>query len=128
MKNLILYLFTLSLFSFSCNPSKSNIDGTCNPKKITFNLNNFDERGLLRVDDMKNPIDYEFCVPNSIEVLNTIAEIDSSIKPLKGKGRTKCADGYIILIGNSYNKDIKTILCKLSKLEYITEINQVFWE
>lgn len=117
---------------FSCNSTKKQAINAepedCISSKIKFKLAHFDKQGLLREDDLKNPIDYEFCVPNTSEVLNTIKEIDSSIKPTKGKGRTKCKEDYVLMMGNSYGKDIKKILCKLSQLEYVTEINQVYWE
>lgn len=100
----------------------------CNSSKIKFNLDNFDKMGFLRTDDLKNPIDYEFCVPNKPACITKIKEIDSSIHPMNGKGRTKCDNNAILLTGNSYNKDIKKILCKISQLDYVVEINQVFWE
>ncbi|MGE0561853.1 MAG: hypothetical protein AB7O47_08565 [Flavobacteriales bacterium] len=125
MKGTILYFFIIGLLSFSCSSSKNN-NLNCNLKKITFNIKQFDERGLM--GDEKMAIDFEFCLPDNPNALQAIKEIDSSIKPLHGKGRTKCAENHIIMIGNSYNKDIKNILCKLSQLDYITEINQVFWE
>ncbi len=125
MKRTVLYFIAIGLLSFSCNSSK-NQPINCDLKKITFNIKHFDDRGLY--GDDKTAVDYEFCVPNNSETIKTINEIDSSIKPLKGKGRIKCAENHIVMIGNSYNKDIKNILCKLSQLDYITEINQVFWE
>ena len=117
---------------FSCTSSKNksvseNIEN-CNLDKIKFKLSVFDKNGLTGDGNNKVALDFEFCVPNKPEILKTINEIDSSIKPIKGKGRTKCNNDAILLIGNSYNKDIKKILCKLSQLEYITEINQVYWE
>ena len=124
MKPYFLYIVALFVL-LSCNASKNQLTN-CNLKKITFNIKHFDERGLY--GDEKTAVDYEFCVPNNTETLKTISEIDSSIKPLNGKGRTKCKENHIIMIGNSYNKDIKKILCELSQLDYITEINQVFWE
>jgi len=125
-------LFIFLFLHFSCNSAKkegvSVTQENCIQTKIKFKLANFDKQGLLREDDLKNPIDYEFCVPNTPEALNTIKEIDSSIKPTKSKGRTKCKEGYVLMMGNSYGKDIKKILCNLSQLEYITEINRVYWE
>ena len=125
-------LIILLSIVFSCTSSKNksvseNIEN-CNLDKIKFKLSVFDKNGLTGDENNKVALDYEFCVPNTPEVLSTINEIDSSIKPLNGKGRTKCAENHIIMIGNSYNKNIKKILCKLSQLEYITEINQVYWE
>lgn len=127
-------LFIILFLQFSCNSAKNEgvntntIQENCTQTKIKFKLANFDKQGLLREDDLKNPIDYEFCVPNTPEALNTIKEIDSSIKPTKSKGRTKCKEGYVLMMGNSYGKNIKKILCNLSQLEYVTEINQVYWE
>lgn len=125
-------LFILFLVLLSCNSSKNKIANTvpenCNLDKIKFKLSIFDKNGLTGDENNKVALDYEFCVPNTPEILNTIKEIDSSIKPTKGKGRTKCTDNAILLTGNSYNKDIKKILCNLSQLEYITEINQIYWE
>ncbi len=124
-------LFFLVVVLLSCSSTKdeaNSIGGECKTEKIKFKLTMFDKQGLLKEDDLKNPIDYEFCVPNTSEVLNTIKEIDSSIKPTKSKGRTKCKEGYVLMMGNSYGKDIKKILCNLSQLEYVTEINRVYWE
>lgn len=125
-------VFFLLMLLFSCNSTKKEgitaEPENCISTKIKFKLANFDKQGLLREDDLKNPIDYEFCVPNTPEALNKIKEIDSSIKPTKNKGRTKCKEGYMLMMGNSYGKDIKKILCNLSQLEYVTEINQVYWE
>lgn len=116
----------------SCGSAKKettdNINENCNTNKIKFKLTIFDKNGLTGDENNKVALDYEFCVPDNPDILNAIREIDSGIKPIKGKGRTKCNSDAILLIGNSYNKDIKKILCKLSQLEYITEINQVYWE
>lgn len=126
----ILFLMLLVCFSCSLSKNKNVSENTenCNLDKIKFKLSVFDKNGLTGNENNKVALDYEFCVPNTPEILTKISEIDSSIKPVKGKGRTKCAENTILLTGNSYNKDIKKILCNLSQLEYITEINQVYWE
>jgi hypothetical protein len=125
-------LLTFLIVVLSCSSSKNKTANTtlenCDINKIKFNLNMFDKQGLVGEDGGKVALDYEFCVPNNPEILNTIKEIDSSIKPTNGKGRTKCTDNSILLTGNSYGKDIKRILCELSQLEYIKTINQVYWE
>lgn len=125
-------LFFFLIILFSCNAAKNEgintVQEYCNTNKIKFKLTIFDKNGLIGDENNKVALDYEFCVPNTSEILKTINEIDSNIKPLRGKGRTKCAENHIVMIGNSYNKDIKKILCKLSQLDYVTEINQVFWE
>ncbi len=122
----------LVVMLLSCGSTKKgttdNINENCNTDKIKFKLTIFNKQGLVGEDDGKVALDYEFCVPNQVAYLTKIREIDSSIKPLNGKGRTKCAENHIVMIGNSYNKDIKKILCNLSQLEYVTEINQVYWE
>ena len=130
--NYFFRLIILLNIVFSCTSSKNksvseNVEN-CNLDKIKFKLSIFDKNGLTGDENNKVALDYEFCVPNQVEYLTKIREIDSSIKPLNGKGRTKCAENHIVMIGNSYNKDIKKILCNLSQLEYITEINQVYWE
>lgn len=132
MKTNSIILFLMLFVFFSCSSSKNksvteNIEN-CNLDKIKFKLSIFDKNGLTGDENNKVALDFEFCVPNTPEILTTIKEIDSSIKPTKGKGRTKCTDNAVLLTGNSYNKDIKKILCNLSQLEYITEINQVYWE
>lgn len=122
----------LVVLLISCGSAKKgatdNKNENCITSKIKFKLTIFDENGLIGTENNKVSLDYEFCIPNQVEYLTKIREIDSSIKPLNGKGRTKCAENYIVMIGNSYHKDIKKTLCKLSQLEYITEINQVYWE
>ncbi|MCC7332398.1 MAG: hypothetical protein IT232_07305 [Flavobacteriales bacterium] len=131
MKTNAVFLFLLFFVFFSCTSTKTNNNlgkENCNLNKIKIKLSEFDENGLIGDEDGKVALEYEFCVPNNNEVLNEIKEIDSGIKPVKGKGRTKCSENSILLIGNSHQKDIKKILCKLSQLEYITEINPVYWE
>jgi hypothetical protein len=124
----LLFLIAMLISCSSSKDNANNLNVDCNTEKIKFKLVIFDKQGLIGEDNGKVALDYEFCIPNTPEVLNTINGIDSSIKPTKSKGRTKCKEGYVLMMGNSYGKDIKRILCNLSQLDYITEINQVYWE
>ena len=73
-------------------------------------------------------IDYEFCIPKNEDFLNEVTSIDATLKKSDAKGRSKCSNTQYLMIGTINLKDGKEVLCKISTLDYVKEINQTFWE
>lgn len=129
----VIFFLSITLLFFACkNPQQfeqvSTSDNDCNYKKIKFDIYELDKRGQLGMENNKTTLDFEFCIPNKVDFLMEVKNIDSSLKSQKGKGRSNCGEEYLLIVGNTYNKDFKKILCKISQLEYVKEINQTMWE
>ncbi|TSC87949.1 MAG: hypothetical protein G01um101416_264 [Microgenomates group bacterium Gr01-1014_16] len=101
----------------------------CNLEKITFDLTEIDENGLIGPPDRKVSEDYEFCIPHEDQYLQEIKKINQNIKCHYGsEGRVGCTDAEYLCIGNTGFKDFRNILCKLSTLGYIDRIDRTLWE
>lgn len=123
-------LLIFCFLAFSCSSSDTIVDeavkdNDCVYSKIKFDFLSLDERGL---NSTNKAIDFEFCIPNHMDQLMEVKNIDSSLKSQKGKGRSNCSENYLLIVGSTYNKNYKKILCKLSQLDYVKEINESFWE
>lgn len=125
-----IFLVIISSCKTTTKSSISNLsqEDTCILKKIKFDISSLDKRGLTGPMDNKVGLDYEFCIPNQIKMINEVMNIDHNLKKQKSQGRSACSKDKILMIGTTFNKDYKTILCKLSQLEYVKEINQTNWE
>lgn len=132
--NQFLLILGISLFGLcSCTSSQkvepaTVVNDDCNYKKIKFDIYELDKRGQLGTENNKTTLDFEFCIPNNPDFLTEVKNIDSSLASQKGKGRSNCSEEHLLIVGNTYNKDFKKILCKISQLEYVKEINQTLWE
>tara|TARA_R110001592_G_scaffold22641_1_gene89754 strand:+ start:1689 stop:2093 length:405 start_codon:yes stop_codon:yes gene_type:complete len=129
----LIFFLSITLLFFACkNPQKiepvTTVHEDCNYKKIKFDLFELDKRGQMGTENNKTTLDFEFCIPNKVDFLMEVKNIDSSLKSQKGKGRSNCSEEHLLIVGNTYNKDFKKILCKISQLEYVKEINQIYWE
>ncbi len=128
---LILFSF---LILFACKSTKNDIikpvtlpEG-CKLEKIKFDLAKIDQRGLIGDEDNKVAVDFEFCIPKTSNAIEEVMAIYPQFKQQEGKGKSNCGEHQILILGNTYNNDYKNILCKLSRLEYIKEIKQTYWE
>lgn len=119
-------LILINLYSCKCTQvavSDSEIE-ECKLEKVKFDLNEIDEQGLLN----KVAVDFEFCILNQQKYIDEVIAIDASLKQIASKGRSKCSKDQVLIIGNSSNKEYKKILCKISQLTYVKEINRTYWE
>ena len=81
------------------------------------------------IKDRGTSLAYEFCIPNTESNLNEIKAIDETIAIYKSsKGRIGCGKDEILCIGETVDKDYKTILIAISKLSYVKSINESFFE
>jgi hypothetical protein len=74
-------------------------------------------------------INYEFCIPGNDETVKEVMSIDSTVGVYKNsKGRSGCSDAEWLCIGSSHQKNFKSIILALTKLNYIRKISETFWE
>ncbi len=118
----ILFLSIL-LFAMKCQRLEPN------PSKIGFDLSQLDEEGLSKQPGGKVAIDYEFCIPAKEDIAKIVQDIDPSVRIQKtAKGRIECDETQWLCLGNTHQKDYKKILYDLTRLTYITRIEQNFFE
>lgn len=127
MKTFKLSIFTLfTLIFFSCSVFKSAEVKTAE-KKMDFDFSKLDKKGLIK--KRGTSLAYEFCIPNNETYLDKIKSIDESIAIYKSsKGRIGCSDNEILCIGETAGKEYKNILIELTKLPYVKNINESFFE
>jgi hypothetical protein len=109
----------------SCKPAME-ISNACQNDKIHFDLKMLDENG----SDLKThqPIDYEFCITDNETALAEVLSINPKLKKTSSKGRSKCGENELLMLGNTDNKAFRSMLCKISTLDSVKEINQTYWE
>jgi len=126
---LFLALLCFLTMLVSCGGTKFTDKGDCQAGKISFDLAQLDENGLFGPADGKRALDFEFCIPNDEQYLAEIRGIDPDIHCSPGsRGRIGCTEEQALCLGNTVGKDYRATLCRLSNLEYITRIDQNFWE
>lgn len=123
----IIFLLVLS-FLISCKTGEKNNVENCKQEKIKFDISKLDEKGLLGNENGKVSIDYEFCIPNNQAYLAEVLAIDSTLKKIDSKGKSKCDKNSFLIMGNTFNANYRIILCKIANLDYVKEINQTYWE
>ena len=122
---IVIGLFSMNAKIVQSNPKEES--DRCDLKKINLDLSSIDNNGLTG----SGYVDYEFCIPYQDRYIKEVRDISSDIRCFHGSGgRIGCGrvkDEYLCL-GNTHDKKIKNILCKLSNLDYIKRIEECFWE
>jgi hypothetical protein len=110
------------------NQQSQTVDSTT-LEKIKFNVDELNENELCGPPDGLRSLDCKFCIPFDEKYINEISSIDSSIKFHKGTCNSyDCEKGEYLCIGNTHQKDFKIVLIKLASLDFVTKIEQMFWE
>lgn len=129
--NKILILLILTT-TFSCNHLQKALSDTnttnCNYHKIYFDIDQIDANGLMGPEDGKVLLSYEFCIPDNDSIIDCIMQIDPEFKVLSSKGRSNCEKGYKLVTGSSGSPNFKSIVCELTRLDYIQEIKRTYNE
>lgn len=130
-KSKFTFVFCINLILislYSCKSTQSTLSESekeeCKLEKVKFDLNEIDEQGLVN----KVAVDFEFCILNQQKYIDEVFAIDESLKQLASKGRSNCGKDQVLIVGNTYKKEYKKILCKISQLTYVKEINRTYWE
>jgi hypothetical protein len=105
-------------------------DAGINPAaKIDFDLESLNDEGLYGPPDGLRSLDYEFCIPASEVLVDEVTAIDSSVTVYRSSaGRIGCGEDEYLCIGNTHQQDFRHVLCQLTALPYVEEIQQTFWE
>lgn len=98
--------------------------------KIKFDLYEINDEGLEGPAGGKRAVHYEFCIPNTPDLLREVQKIDPTLQSQPGStGRIGCMRGREILcLGNTHQKDWKQKLYQLAERPYIKSIQQAFFE
>lgn len=119
-------LSAIILLLVSCSVFKSKAVKKAE-SKMNFEFSKLDKEGLIKKKGTS--LAYEFCIPNNIESLTKIKAIDESISIYKsGTGRIGCSENEILCIGETHNKNYKSILLQIAELDYVKSINESFFE
>lgn len=102
-------------------PSQSVTD------KIRFDWSRLSDQGLTQPSRVS--LSYEFCVPATEEHWAEVKAIDPSVEIFPhSRGRIGCRADQSLCIGNTYQSNWRSILFQLAALDYVEQIDQVFWE
>jgi hypothetical protein len=94
--------------------------------KITFDLSQIDETGMIGPADGKRSVAYEFCVPDDAAKLNEVKAVDPSLRCTLGSpGRIGCGKDQYLCIGEGGTRET---LLHLAGLDYIARIDPFYGE
>ncbi|UYM13852.1 hypothetical protein [Endozoicomonas euniceicola] len=97
--------------------------------KIQFDLNKLDAQGLYGQPDGLLALSYEFCIPDNIDYVTEVMAIDPTVVVYRqSPGRIGCLEKEYLCVGNTATDDYLEILRSLSKLQYVKEIRETFFE
>lgn len=94
-------------------------------QKIGFDLNKFDNEGMLATSDGKRAIIYEYCIPRAQQAVSVISTIDFSaeVKP-DTSGKINCSAQEVLVQGNSHQDNFKALIVQLARLPFVKRIEQ----
>ncbi|MEM9767246.1 MAG: hypothetical protein AAF892_05130 [Cyanobacteria bacterium P01_D01_bin.71] len=96
-------------------------------RKIHFDLDQLDEFGLYGSVDGPQSLSYEFCVPNNLQAIQTVQDIDPTLMIyLYAPGRVNCGDMQVLAIGETHQPNYREVLINLASLDSIDRI-EPFW-
>ena len=95
-------------------------------EKITFDLGQISEEGLIGQGSGKRAMAYEFCIPANPETLAEIKGIDPTVQYSRSRGRIGCQPDQYLCIGHTHQNRWREVLEDLAKLTYVKQINP-FW-
>ena len=99
------------------------------PEKVAFDLSQLDTQGLYGPENGKQSISYEFCIPANPDHIVHVLSIDpTAIIYRHSPGRIQCKQDQHLVIGNTHQENYRATLTALGQLEYVTRINQAFFE
>ncbi|MFK0571753.1 hypothetical protein [Endozoicomonas sp.] len=98
-------------------------------EKVAFDLSRLDADGLYGPADGKRSLSYEFCIPAHVNTARQVMSIDSTAIVYKeSPGRLQCGKEQYLVIGDTYQAGYLVTLKNLAALEYVTRIEQAYFE
>lgn len=97
--------------------------------KITFDLRQLDDAGLIGPADGKVALAYEFCIPTTAACEAEVRAIDASVQFARGsRGRIGCGPDQTLCIGSTHQPQFRRVLERLAALSYVTRIDRCLFE
>ncbi|MGB5162578.1 MAG: hypothetical protein WBP10_20190 [Thermoanaerobaculia bacterium] len=96
---------------------------------IRFDSSRLNSEGLVGPPDGLRALSYEFCVPAIEDHVRELEAIDSTIAIQRSSpGRIGCGEAEYLAIGSTHQPGFGEVLDRLSRLPYVTEIQEAFFE
>jgi hypothetical protein len=87
------------------------------------------DEGLLGAANGLRALSYEFCIPADEAHVREVEAIDSTIAVQRSSpGRIGCGEAEYLAIGSTHQPGFGEVLDRLSRLPYVTEIQEAFFE
>ena len=100
-----------------------------NMEKVRFDINKLDAQGMYGQPDGLRALSYEFCIPDNIDYVSQVMAIDPTLVVYKqSPGRIGCTENEYLCIGHTATDSYLEILQNLTKLGYVKEIHEAFFE
>ena len=97
--------------------------------KVAFDLDRFDEDGLVGPPDGKRAVSYEFCIPPSEECKELVSSIDPTVEFMCGSpGRIGCYPDECLCIGSTHQENFRDVLRRIAELPYVEKIDEAVFE
>lgn len=98
-------------------------------QKVTFDLKQLDDDGLLGPPDGRRSLSYEYCIPDTPQCKAEVKSIDPTAKFMLGSsGRIGCVKGECLCIGSTHQKNFRQVLRSLGELRYVKRIDECLSE
>ena len=95
--------------------------------KLTFDINEIDEHGLIGAEEGKTLLAFEFCIPQDANLVNEVRTIDPELNISRNPGRIGCSTSEYLVMGETTNQYLK-VLKSLVRLDYIKQIDRTWFE
>ena len=97
--------------------------------KIRFDLGRLNGDGLQGPPDGLRALHYEYCAPDRPGAIARIREIDPSLQIQRGaRGRAGCGEHELLCLGHTHQAGYREVLQRLSRLCFVREIREAFFE
>ena len=97
--------------------------------KVTFDLDQLDDDGLVGPPDGKRALSYEFCIPPSDECKELVSSIDPTVEIMCGSpGRIGCYPDECLCVGSTHQENFRDVLRRIAELPYVEKIDEAVFE
>ncbi|MDG2616473.1 hypothetical protein P7L53_09460 [Thermoleptolyngbya sichuanensis XZ-Cy5] len=107
----------------SCSPVLASLS------KISFDLSQVSQEGLVGPADGGRSLRYEFCIPRSAEHQAEVQALNPAIEFYPhSPGRIRCSAAQILCMGKTHSPNWRETLLNLAQLDYVERIDEFYGE
>lgn len=97
--------------------------------QVQLDLSAVDADGLIGSATGLRALSYEFCIPNEPALIDEVRSIDANVEIQAGApGRIGCSDAESLCISHTSQPGYRSVLARLSDLEYVDRIVEAHFE